>query len=182
MINDAASKKLFDNLVPIGKAHSRAGKVTDGSQAPAFCRADLGAGLLRSETRNSRDRRLDGPKLLSSDTKRAGLAIASARKLRGVTQRELAALLGVSTTTICNWERGHAQPRAKYRALLKGHLDELNPTGPCALEGPDVDQSFSDENVSDVLQACKMKIANLTGLPPEVVIIEMSVRLSYRPR
>ena len=149
--------------------------------APALSRARLSAALLQGEAPTSRDARAsnaaDEPPQLSSEERQAGLAIAWARRSRGISQGELASILGVSTTTVCRWERGHVQPRAKIRALLESQLGELNSASP-DLAHPGGDQALPEEQVSDVLQACKLKIAALTGLAPEVVTVEMSVRLS----
>lgn len=167
--------------------------------APALSKARLSAALLQGEAPTSRaapsdtapsDTAASDPKWVSSERKQAGLAIAWARKSRGISQGELASMIGVSTTTVCRWERGHVQPRAKIRALLESHLGELRSasTGNLAntgdlenigdLENTGDQQSLPEEKVSEVLQACKLKIAALTGLAPEAVNLEMSVHLS----
>ncbi|MES2699118.1 MAG: helix-turn-helix domain-containing protein [Pseudomonadota bacterium] len=150
--------------------------------APALSRPRLSAALLQGEAPTSRDapsgNGASDPELLSAERKRAGLAIAWARKSRGISQGELALMLGVTTTTVCRWERGHVQPRAKIRALLESQLGELSPASPGALGNLEGEEPLPAEQVSDVLQACKLKIAALTGLAPEAVTVEMSVSLS----
>lgn len=50
-----------------------------------------------------------------------GIRIARARQLKGLTQKELAAELGVAESTIANWERGAAYPR-RHWALVSEAL------------------------------------------------------------
>lgn len=49
-----------------------------------------------------------------------GLTIARARQRRRMTQRELADALGVSASTVANWERG-----ASYPLKLAGVVEEF---------------------------------------------------------
>jgi putative transcriptional regulator len=44
--------------------------------------------------------------------------VAAIRTKMGLTQDEFAALIGVSTRTLQNWEQGHRRPRGPARALL----------------------------------------------------------------
>ena len=48
-----------------------------------------------------------------------GVTIARARHRKRMTQRELAAALGVSPSTVANWERG-----ASYPLKLAGRVEE----------------------------------------------------------
>ena len=48
-----------------------------------------------------------------------GENIKKARKAAGVTQKELAALLGVSRRTVENWEQRRTRPTGPARALLR---------------------------------------------------------------
>ena len=175
-------KNTVETLVPIRKTYNLGDETGDGLFAPALSRARLSAAMLQGEALTSHDARpgnaASDPVLLSSERKRAGLAIAWARKSRGISQGELASMLGVTTTTVCRWEKGHFQPSTKTRALLEIQLSELNSANTKVLEYPEVHQSVPEEKVSDILQACKLKIAALTGLAPEVLTVEMSVRLS----
>lgn len=45
--------------------------------------------------------------------------LRQARRQRGWTQRELAGRLGVTTSTVCRWERGHTRPNASRRQALE---------------------------------------------------------------
>ena len=54
-----------------------------------------------------------------------GLRIASVRTLRGLRQVDLAAAIGVSGQTVCNWETGARIPRAE---MLRALCEELNCT------------------------------------------------------
>jgi len=51
-----------------------------------------------------------------------GEKIRIARKSLGISQKELAELLGVSTQTIGNWERGKSQPQPKYHQPIHQFL------------------------------------------------------------
>jgi DNA-binding transcriptional regulator YiaG len=51
-----------------------------------------------------------------------GLTIARARQRRKMSQRSLAEALGVSASTVANWERGAAYP-AKYAGLVEAFLE-----------------------------------------------------------
>lgn len=62
-----------------------------------------------------------------SEGKNLGLAIAWARKARGINQSQMARAIGVSTTTICKWERGHAQPRKAALIRLQEYLQAVEP-------------------------------------------------------
>lgn len=57
------------------------------------------------------------------------MGIASRRKRLGLSQNELAKLLGVDQTAVHNWERGKAMPNAKrlpaIAKILKCSVDEL---------------------------------------------------------
>ena len=56
---------------------------------------------------------------MSSET--VGRIIAGARQRRKMSQAELAKALGVSPSTVANWERGAAYPLRK-RALVEDYL------------------------------------------------------------
>jgi DNA-binding transcriptional regulator YiaG len=174
-------KNTVENLAPIRKRSGLSDEAPERLVSTALSGVRLSPALLQGEAPSSRDvssgKAANDLNVLSSEHKRAGLAITWARKLRGITQGELASILGVSTTTVCRWERGYVQPRAKIRALLESELSELNSASP-DVENLDDDHSIPEEQVNDILQACKLKIAALTGLAPEAVTVEMSVRLS----
>ncbi len=51
------------------------------------------------------------------------------RKVKGLTQQELAAMLGVKANTICNYEKGKRKPRGevalKLSKILEISLEDL---------------------------------------------------------
>jgi len=51
-----------------------------------------------------------------------GERIVKARRLKGLTQRELARRLGVDPTTLSRWERDMGRPKSKYRDRLLAFL------------------------------------------------------------
>lgn len=57
------------------------------------------------------------------------MGIASRRKQLGLSQYDLAEMLGVDQTSVHNWERGKAMPAAKrlpvIARILKCSIDEL---------------------------------------------------------
>lgn len=53
----------------------------------------------------------------------AGTRIARARSERGLTQEELASILGVSWVTVSRWERGERYPAPDQRAKIRKTLD-----------------------------------------------------------
>lgn len=44
--------------------------------------------------------------------------LVNARKSRGLTQKQLASILEVEPSSICNWESGYRTPVRKYRQKL----------------------------------------------------------------
>ena len=44
--------------------------------------------------------------------------LVNARKSRGLTQKQLASILEVEPSSICNWESGYSTPVRKYRQKL----------------------------------------------------------------
>lgn len=55
-----------------------------------------------------------------------GTKIKSARKIKGLTQHELADLIGVKNTSVCNWENNTNKPDVDSLELLCGYL-EISP-------------------------------------------------------
>lgn len=51
-----------------------------------------------------------------------GTTLKKARRERGESQHEAASLLGVSRTTVKNWESGRTSPDYKHRNLLAQYL------------------------------------------------------------
>ena len=61
---------------------------------------------------------------MSHESKTPGEMIAFLRNSRAfISQDELAKRVGVTKTTICNWEMGRRFPDLKYRKLLMEALD-----------------------------------------------------------
>ena len=57
-------------------------------------------------------------KAMRNEHAQAGLAVARARKILGLTQRELGEELGVKPLAVGRWESGHAEvPRARREAI-----------------------------------------------------------------
>ncbi len=54
-----------------------------------------------------------------------GKLIREYRKLMGLTQKQLAAELGVAYLTINRWENGHATPSSMAMKLLEQKLNEM---------------------------------------------------------
>ena len=55
--------------------------------------------------------------------------IRSLRKARGLSQRRVAELLGVTTVTVWNWEAGRVAPWEKHRAAILHKLGEAGSDG-----------------------------------------------------
>lgn len=55
-----------------------------------------------------------------------GTKIKSARKIKGFTQQELADMIGVKNTAVCNWENNTNKPDVDSLELLCGYL-EISP-------------------------------------------------------
>lgn len=55
--------------------------------------------------------------------KKIGDRIKSLRRIKHLTQQQLAALLGIDQGAISRWERGHINPSARYRQQLEQALD-----------------------------------------------------------
>ena len=49
--------------------------------------------------------------------------IRAARRGVGITQRELAALVGVSSNTVWSWEAGRLKPTYEHRLAIASHCD-----------------------------------------------------------
>jgi putative transcriptional regulator len=66
-----------------------------------------GGGILRGETKPSRSFAMDGP------------SVKQLRAQYQLSQRNLAALLGISVATLRNWEQGRRVPEGPARILLQ---------------------------------------------------------------
>lgn len=83
------------------------------------------------------------------DPRIIGARIAKRRHQLDMTQDQLAAALGVSKSTVANWERGVAYPKRKL-----GKVEEL--LGPLSDDSPELREqrsSRSTEQVADSIQA-----------------------------
>jgi len=82
-----------------------------------------------------------------------GEKIRSARKSLGLTQRQLADRLGVSNTSVSNWEKGLSRPDADMIQMLCGIL-RLQPNdfyGTNEAPAEDPRRSVSDEDIKFAL-------------------------------
>jgi transcriptional regulator with XRE-family HTH domain len=52
-----------------------------------------------------------------------GANLRNRRLERGLTLKEIAAAVAVSEATVCRWEYGHHEPKARHRAALAAALD-----------------------------------------------------------
>jgi putative transcriptional regulator len=109
-------RELRNVVVPLGRQvrelRRRMGPVTR-----AVARLERLAAVQEREIRARRERL----EVSEEDATRARLSAGLIRKLRlrlGVSQSQLAALVGVSTTAVTQWERGAITPRGQNRAAL----------------------------------------------------------------
>ncbi|HYO46154.1 MAG TPA: helix-turn-helix domain-containing protein [Gemmatimonadota bacterium] len=77
----------------------------------------------RAQTRATVDRLIEEA---FSEEELVAVKIRSLRKRLGLTQRELAAKLGVYPKTVSRWERGLRRPRNEMMPLLRGLMDPSN--------------------------------------------------------
>jgi len=124
---------------------------------------------------------------------RLGARLRELRKQSGLTQRALAERLGVSTPALCRWEKGQTLPRrSNIRAfahafdlseaeLLSG-LSATPENAPARTFTPsnpprDVDDRFATRQnfLTELLTACKRRIAEAAGTSPERIRIVIEV-------
>ena len=81
-----------------------------------------------------------------------GEKIRQARKTAGLTQRQLAGMLGVANTSVCNWEKNLSRPDADLIQKLCQVL-QLQPNDFYAAQGPSApaDRPVSDEDIKFAL-------------------------------
>lgn len=144
-----------------------------------LAKSTLSAALLKGDALSQQPR--DGINL-PSDTGRSaseklelGMAIALARKVKGMRQGDLARSIGVSTTTVCKWEQGHVRPRAKALAKLEVCLGSLDQRRASVEELPIPTDETSEMESSSVLHQCKQKIAKALGVRPEAINWQLQV-------
>ena len=163
-----------------------AGKVTN-CQDVHRDRAPKEAGL---ELRNS----ANGQRRAAADySERLGERLRQLRKQHGLTQRDVAEKLGVSTPALCRWETGQTLPRKSNihafaeafdlseADLLSGLADNAAPiSSPVpkqrhpARRADDV-PAMSRDSLGKLLSACKQRIAEAAGTSPERVKIVIEV-------
>lgn len=119
----------------------------------------------------------DSPPLARSSQRRDfGLAIAWARKTKGVTQAELAQAIGVSTTSICKWEKGHAQPRAGALARLQDYLQLAGTSaGKVSLaraSSPDA----PEQGIPLIISEYRARLAEHLGVEVEAIEIQITIK------
>lgn len=141
----------------------------------------LGAALLKGDAlpAASSDATADEHRSDQSDGGKRlfGMAIAHARKVRGMRQGELAKAIGVSTTTICKWEQGHVTPRAKAHARLEQCLGPLDRDASRAMGQPVAPYEVGRVDPDSVLQDCKLRIAKVLGVSPEAISWQLQVKV-----
>ncbi len=71
------------------------------------------------------------------ESETVGILIARARQRKGLTQVELARVLGVAASTVANWERGVSYPLRKP-ALIEDALGITIPPPPRAPEPQEI--------------------------------------------
>ena len=145
----------------------------------------------RAQSRNSRNDRLrpglDSPEQL-------GARLRQLRKQRGLTQKDLAEKLGVSTPALCRWETGQTLPR-KSNIQAFASIFNLSEVELLAAVGADADSTSvaeitdsraagnvggdpaigSEPSLRDVLWACKSNIAEVAGTTADRIRIVIDV-------
>lgn len=76
--------------------------------------------------------------------------IKAGREAAGLSQRELAQLVGVSKNSVSNWELGRTSPRGKEERLRR--VLGLHPGPPIASEADGAGVALDDETVAAALQ------------------------------
>lgn len=109
-----------------------------------------------------------------------GYRIARLRKLRGWTQGDLARALGVSKTTVCNWEREKCAPGQEVAARLWMSLGE--PQSAADTDGDDngaeaevatPPQLEPKPDLAAVIHRCKVEIAQAAEIGTDQVQITL---------
>lgn len=125
-----------------------------------------------------------GPKVKSADSVEGmGYRIARLRKLRGWTQSDLAKALGVSKTTVCNWEREKCAPGQEVSALLWLNLGQEGNASVSGESAPGEQAARETGNapaqtgpdVAAVIHRCKIEVAQAIGIGVEQVQITLVV-------
>jgi transcriptional regulator with XRE-family HTH domain len=120
--------------------------------------------------------RASSPLTPGSQRRNFGLAIAWARKTKGVNQAELAQAIGVSTTTICKWEKGHAQPRAAALVRLQTYLQDTEAYAAELSLAQTKAPKSQDKDIPGLTLGYKASLANLLGLKIEAIEVQVMIK------
>lgn len=181
-------------LVNLGTGDDHSATIMWSSERLQGCQFDaplskgmLSAALLRSETNQT--------SALESALKRGrrgidpgegcGSAIANRRKAKGLTQADLAALVGVSKTSVWKWENGTAQPRRTMMARLSELLGDHEigrEVGSGAIEVPVIEPvshlppgRFEHTDLEATVRQSKQAIARAAGTAPDRITIHIEI-------
>ena len=134
----------------------------------------LSSSLLRSEFIDREPRSAEhGRDAATSDhTEAIGFRIARLRKLRNWTQSDLANALGVSKTTICNWETGRTQPRQEAIELLSQTPAVIGEN-----TKPRLSNSYREgrDDLPALLELVKTRISQATGANVEDIVLKIEI-------
>ncbi len=102
--------------------------------------------------------------------------LASLRRSRGLTQQELANLVGVSKTTIWKWENDAAKPRrmmaARLEQLLGTNAFGPDPVAPRQKAEP---ANQGGANLESVIRSSKERIAAAAGISPGRITVQIRI-------
>jgi transcriptional regulator with XRE-family HTH domain len=100
-----------------------------------------------------------------------GRRIRETRQNCGMSQSDLAAALGVSSTSVYNWEANGAHPRPPMLASI---ADALGVTPNYLLTGQ-AEVSSGARTTAEIIEAAAEEIAALNGVPVDLVHIRWSI-------
>lgn len=105
---------------------------------------------------------------------RGGERLARLRRSRGLTQPELAALVGVSKTTVWKWKNGAAMPRR----MMEVRLEEVLGTNAFVPQHDDSSTSASPGlqqgvELQAVIRSSKERIAAAAGISPDLITVQI---------
>lgn len=108
----------------------------------------------------------------SAEAEEAGRRITRGRMRRQWTQSELGEALGVSKTTVCNWETGKTRPRPEVGRRLQALLLVAEKQEAYRAQGVDCPSAGSSDLAGEV-RKCRQIIAEAAGVPPHQVRVEI---------
>lgn len=148
-------------------------------------RSHISAALLQGEHHGQalagKKENLPAPLLPTTTQRDFGLAIAWARNAKGVNQAELARAVGVSTTTICKWERGHSMPRAGALARLQEFLQDAETSGAQPTRVQAKTPRTASADIHDIVSECRARLSDYLGLNLEAVDVQIVIN-ALKPR